>query len=313
MVTATIPSPASSGSTCPECSGRLRPDAQRGEVVCARCGLVVEQRVIDPGPEWRAFTPEQHASRSRAGPAVSTAFPEGSLGAFVGFGSKDGQGRQLSPSARRHAARLRRWQTRSRLPTHTLRTIREADEELDRILDMLGLPRTLHEPALALFRKGHAQHVVRGRSVRGVAAASLVVAARQASLPLRLRDVARAVSLPAPVLARTVKALARAVHVGVAAPGATQFVERLGSDVGASPRAVTMALGMLAEPRVSASSVGRSPAIVAAAAVYLSQKALGEPASQARLARAAGSSEVALRSNIRAVREALAAGQASRN
>jgi len=236
---------------------------------------------------------------------VSQAFPEDDLGAFVGFGSKDGQGRPLSSTARRQAARLRRWQTRTRLPNHALRTLRESGQELDRLLDVLRLPRSLHEPSLALFRKGHAEHVVRGRSVRGITAASLVLSARQAGIPLRLRDAAQAAGVEHAVLARHVKALARATHTGVAPPIPSQFVERLGSEVGASPQVVTRALGLLAQPKVGSISVGRSPAIVAAAAVYVMQKELGENASQAKLARAAGSSEVALRSNIRALRGAL--------
>ncbi|MCA1814703.1 MAG: hypothetical protein LC624_12285 [Halobacteriales archaeon] len=274
-------------AACPECGGKLRSDAQRGETACTRCGLVTAQSAIDLGPEWRAFTPEQHQARSRAGPPVGQAFPEDDLGAFVGFGAKDGQGRPLSPSARRQAACLR--------------------------LDVLRLPRSLHEPALALFRKGHAEHVVRGRSVRGITAASLVLASRQAGIPLRLRDAAQAAGVDHAVLARHVKALARATHVGVAAPTPSQFVERLASEVGGSPQVVTRALGLLALPKVVSISNGRSPAIVAAAAVYVTQKELGEAASQAKLARAAGSSEVALRSNIRALRGALSPAPAAAN
>ncbi|ERJ06657.1 Transcription initiation factor IIB 4 protein, partial [Halorhabdus tiamatea SARL4B] len=40
---------------CPECGGDLVTDSERGETVCAECGLVVEEDEIDPGPEWRAF------------------------------------------------------------------------------------------------------------------------------------------------------------------------------------------------------------------------------------------------------------------
>ena len=40
---------------CPECGGHLAADTEHGEVVCADCGLVVEEDEIDRGPEWRAF------------------------------------------------------------------------------------------------------------------------------------------------------------------------------------------------------------------------------------------------------------------
>jgi transcription initiation factor TFIIB len=44
---------------CPACGGRLITDLQRGEVVCAQCGLVVAEETIDTGPEWRSFDNER--------------------------------------------------------------------------------------------------------------------------------------------------------------------------------------------------------------------------------------------------------------
>ncbi len=40
---------------CPVCRGPLITDRERGEVVCAQCGLVVAEVVVDMGPEWRVF------------------------------------------------------------------------------------------------------------------------------------------------------------------------------------------------------------------------------------------------------------------
>ena len=43
---------------CPVCGGPLITDLQRGEVVCAKCGLVVAE-TVDTGPEWRVFEKEK--------------------------------------------------------------------------------------------------------------------------------------------------------------------------------------------------------------------------------------------------------------
>ena len=38
---------------CPECdSEHIVRDYKRGEVTCRNCGLVVDDQVIDQGPEW---------------------------------------------------------------------------------------------------------------------------------------------------------------------------------------------------------------------------------------------------------------------
>lgn len=40
---------------CPECnSSEISRDYSRAELVCDKCGLVIVENLIDPGPEWRA-------------------------------------------------------------------------------------------------------------------------------------------------------------------------------------------------------------------------------------------------------------------
>jgi transcription initiation factor TFIIB len=63
---------------CPECdSGHLTKDYDRGELVCEECGLVLDDQMIDQGPEWRAFDVEQtrirtgRASRPGTGPSCT--------------------------------------------------------------------------------------------------------------------------------------------------------------------------------------------------------------------------------------------------
>lgn len=44
-------------TVCPECgSTELIGDYERAEVVCAHCGLVIDENLVDMGPEWRHLT-----------------------------------------------------------------------------------------------------------------------------------------------------------------------------------------------------------------------------------------------------------------
>ncbi len=53
---------------CPECGGiNLVLDKERGEVHCRDCGLVIEEKMVDFGQEWREFDHEQSTSRRRTG------------------------------------------------------------------------------------------------------------------------------------------------------------------------------------------------------------------------------------------------------
>src|SRR2546428_3751400 len=52
---------------CPECHGdHLVRDYSRAEIVCEDCGLVLDDMIIDEGPEWRAFHPGQRDAPGRA-------------------------------------------------------------------------------------------------------------------------------------------------------------------------------------------------------------------------------------------------------
>src|SRR3989442_14957762 len=53
---------------CPECnSGHLSFDYERGELICEECGLVLDDQMIDQGPEWRGVGVGQGGKRGRAG------------------------------------------------------------------------------------------------------------------------------------------------------------------------------------------------------------------------------------------------------
>jgi transcription initiation factor TFIIB len=54
--------------TCPECGGtKLVRNYERAELVCAGCGFVITEKIMDMGPEWRAFDQEQRERRGRSG------------------------------------------------------------------------------------------------------------------------------------------------------------------------------------------------------------------------------------------------------
>ena len=75
---------------CPECdSSHIVRDYNRGEVTCSNCGLVVDDQVIDQGPEWRAFDSEQNERRARGGAPMTVMIHDKGLSTDIGWGSRD--------------------------------------------------------------------------------------------------------------------------------------------------------------------------------------------------------------------------------
>ena len=57
---------------CPECGGsKLMRDYDAAEVVCVTCGCVIDEKITDTRPEWRAFDDEQKSKRARRRGAIN--------------------------------------------------------------------------------------------------------------------------------------------------------------------------------------------------------------------------------------------------
>jgi len=53
---------------CPECGGiNLVLNKEKGEVICRDCGLVIEEKMVDFGQEWREFDSDQADKKRRTG------------------------------------------------------------------------------------------------------------------------------------------------------------------------------------------------------------------------------------------------------
>ena len=56
---------------------------ERGEVICKDCGLVVEEKLVDFGQDWREFDDDSANKRRAGAPSTYTQFDKG-LGTEVG-------------------------------------------------------------------------------------------------------------------------------------------------------------------------------------------------------------------------------------
>ncbi|MFC6730225.1 transcription initiation factor IIB family protein, partial [Natronoarchaeum mannanilyticum] len=173
---------------CPECGGQVVSDEERGETVCADCGLVVEEDEIDRGPEWRAFDAAEKDEKSRVGAPTTKMMHDDGLSTNIGWQDKDAYGQSLSSRQREKMSRLRTWNERFRTRDSKERNLKQALGEIDRMASALGLPDTVRETASVIYRRALDEDLLPGRSIEGVATASLYAAARQAGTPRSLDE-----------------------------------------------------------------------------------------------------------------------------
>jgi transcription initiation factor TFIIB len=176
---------------CPECgSVKLVRDYEHAELICAGCGRIIHDRIMDMGPEWRAFDQEQREKRGRVGAPMTFTIHDKGLSTMIDWRDRDSHGKDLTPKKRAQIYRLRKWQRRIRVSDATERNLAFALSELDRMASHLSLPRNVREAAAVIYRRAVEERLIRGRSIEGVAAASLYAACRECKVPRTLDEIA---------------------------------------------------------------------------------------------------------------------------
>jgi len=174
-------------TVCPECgSNHLSKDYSRAELVCKNCGFILDENMIDHGPEWRAFDNEQREKRSRTGSPMTYTIHDKGLSTTIGWTNRDAYGKSIPTKNRAQLYRLRKWQRRVRISDATERNLAVALSGIDRISSGMELPRSVRETAAMIYRKAALKNLVRGRSIPGVTAASIYAACRSAMCQGRL-------------------------------------------------------------------------------------------------------------------------------
>jgi transcription initiation factor TFIIB len=291
---------------CPECgSSNLVHDYDTGETVCGDCGLVLYEQMMDKGPEWRAFTQEEKASRSRVGVPTSYSVHDKGLSTAISQVDRDAFGRKLPLSTRLQMWRLRKWQIRSRVHSSIDRNLAQAMAELDRLSDKVYIPPPIKEKAAVTYRKALDKGLVRGRSIAAIAAAALYAACRGTGTPRTLREIAEASLVDKKDVARCYRLLLRELEVHMPIADPLTYVSKIAERTGISGKTQGIAIGILREARKRRAAAGKDPMGLAAASLYIACLKNNEKKTQKDIAEAAGVTEVTVRNRYKTLKKQL--------
>ena len=291
---------------CPECASKnLIHDYDTGETICGDCGLVLYEQMLDKGPEWRAFTQEEKASRSRVGMPTSYSVHDKGLSTAISQVDRDAFGRKLPLATRLQMWRLRKWQIRSRVHSSIDRNLAQAMAELDRLSGKVSISPPIKEKAAVIYRKALDKGLVRGRSINSIVAAALYAACRGSGTPRTLREIAEASLVDKKDVARCYRLLLREldVHMPIADP--LTYVSKIAEKNGISGKAQGAAIAILREARRKRAAAGKDPMGLAAAALYIACLQHNEKKTQKDIADAAGVTEVTVRNRYKALQKRL--------
>jgi transcription initiation factor TFIIB len=290
---------------CPKCgSPNIISDLENGERVCGNCGLVIEDDIIDRGPEWRAFTMTEKDSRSRAGLGSSlTLYDKGLSTVFKG--DRDASGKRLKSQIITRMDRLRKYDNRSKFDETWRRNLSIAMAELDRMSVILHIPQNVKEQAAAIYRKALKKDLIRGRSIDAFIAASIYAACRATEVPRPLKRISQESTREHSEVARTYRLLIKELGLRMPVDGPTKFIPSIASKLKLKRLTEEYAIGILERAKIKQELTGKDPRGLAAAALYMACIEKNDKRIQKDVALAAGTTEVTLRNRLRGLENSL--------
>ncbi|MHA1341154.1 MAG: transcription initiation factor IIB [Promethearchaeota archaeon] len=286
--------------SCPECGSLLTIyDAYRGEIVCSHCGLVISDKLIDKGPEWRAFDSDQRDRRTRVGAPMTFTIHDQGLSTIIDWKNKDFAGHEIPAKLRSQIYRLRKWQSRIRVADATERNLTFALSELDRMASVLALPKTLRETAAKIYREAVKFHLIRGRSIEGVAAASLYAACRMTKIPRTLNEIAEIARVDKKEIGRSYRFVMARLNLNTNPTKPLDYIARFVSELKLSSNVQKKAIEIIEMAEKKGLTSGRGPTGVAAAAIYVASIIFKERRTQRDIARVSQVTEVTVRNRFK--------------
>lgn len=293
-----------SRNVCPECGGTVLPDEEHGETTCDDCGLILQENALDRGPEWRSFDNSNRDEKSRVGAPVTPLMHDKGLSTTISWQDRDAAGSQLSASKRKQLSRLRTWDERFRTKTARERNLKQAFGEIDRMASALGLSEPCRETAGVLYRRALEADLLPGRSIEGMATASLYAAAREHGTPRTLAEFATVSRVERIRIQRAYRYLSGELDLQIEHARPSQYLPQFASQLDVSDEAIHVARDLLDAGREQGVFSGKSPAGLAAAAVYAASRLTNERLTQQTVSDATNVSKVTVRNRYQELLEA---------
>ena len=271
-------------------------DNIRGETICSNCGFVASENMIDPGAEW--VNHSNGDDRSRVGaPSTLTLSDKGLSTEIRRSDLTSGGARKHGLSGKALRDWRRRQRTDQRSKTRDSRS-RNLSVAMQFIRDRGDLPPQIEQEAASLYRHSVERGLVTGRSIRGVTAACVYIAAREAKIPRKIEDIGKAFDMISDIevkeLKRTIRLVARNLgthHI----TGPEEYFEKFHSDLGLPPEVLGGAREIWSQVKDDLSWQGKKPSGIAGVVLYYASQNSTSSRTQSEVCKVSGISEVTLR------------------
>ena len=293
---------------CPECQSTLVDDMQNGETICSGCGVVVNDQIVDYGPETISSNLEDKMKLARA--TGQTTYSQHDLGITteISISAKDFSGKTINHEVASQMHNLRKWQQRVRVSSPRERRLASVLAKMGETCDGLNLSKNVLETASMIYRNLDGHVDVKGKSVVSITAATIYMACKQCDVVRSLEEICRGICPPKDVKSKT-KLAARyyrtiVMEIGqLAAPIVTmdKYISKIANMTQTDVRVERLALEIAEKTKDNSVADGKAPNGIAAAYLYVASVLLGQNVLQRDVSSVAGVTEVTIRNRCKEI------------
>jgi len=271
-----------SGQHLPAVACTYHPDAlliedyHAGDLICPECGLVVGDRVIDIGSEWRTFKNETGTKdNSRVGAAENPMFQGRDISTSIALSPdspRDEHGRHIYKSRRKATGREV--------------ALFQGTRDIGEMSDKLHLPKVAVERAKTLFNK--VNEIKNMRSNDAIAPACLYIACRQEGADRSFKEICSVSTASKKDLSKMFKLVMEKTGTNLDRTSSETYLSRFCTNLDL-PHSVQEAAKCIAKRAEEMELVtGRSPLSVAGAAIYMASQASSDKKAREEIAAITG-------------------------
>lgn len=170
--------------TCPECKVYPPKVAERfseGDIVCALCGLVLSDRLVDTRSEWRTFSNDDQNGDdpSRVGEASNPLLDGNSLSTRIG----QGEGGDI-----RAMRDLNRAQEKNVMDKKD-NELQAVFAKITMLCDAAELPKIVKDCAKEAYKLCHDEKTLKGKSTESIMAAAILLGCRRAEVARTFKEI----------------------------------------------------------------------------------------------------------------------------
>lgn len=276
-------------------------DDDAGEIVCSKCGVVIEQNLADVGQEV-IYTFEEYVTKRRTGSSSSLTMFDRGLSTVMGKHTGSAE-REIPDKNKQLFTRLRVLDSRSRGKQEV--ALAKSLVLLNNLKGRMGLSDTICEHAAYIYRKSVNLNLIKGRTQKSVLLASLYISCRTHGVPRSLKELAHMGDINPKELSKSIRWLISSLDINLEQISITFFINKMASTLGITESTKRKAINLYESCKERKLTDGKHPMSQAAACLYLSCMLNNEDKTQRSFSLAASITDVTLRNRVKAIREAL--------